>query len=264
MTVPASKVKELRDLTGAGMMDAKRALVEADGDIDEARRLLRERGMAAASKREGRATTEGTVLTRVHDGARGAIVAVGCETEPVSANEEFVAFAERALDVVDEQGPDAVSELEEQRIELVAKLGENIEIRGAARLEALEGEVVVDYVHPPARKIGVLLRARTTPELARLLAMHISFASPQYLGREEIPAEEVEQERAIYEKLPDVVSKPENIRPQIVEGMLAKKFYAESVLLEQAWIHEPSLTVGRALDEQGAEILEYVRYSVAG
>jgi elongation factor Ts len=256
MTIPASKVKELRDLTGAGMMDAKRALVESDGDLEEARRLLRERGMAAASKREGRETTEGVVLTRIHDGARGSIVAVGCETEPVSKNEEFGAFAERLLDAVDSEGPDAVAALEDKRIELVAKLGENIEVRGAARLEALEGEVVVDYVHPPARKIGVLLRARTSPELARLLAMHISFAAPQYLGREEVPEAEVEQERAIYEKLPDVVSKPENIRPQIVEGMLAKRFYAESVLLEQAWIHEPSLTVGRALDEQGAELLE--------
>jgi len=264
MTISASQVKELRDLTGAGMMDAKRALVEANGDLEEARRLLRERGMAAASKREGRRTKEGTVLTRVHDGRRGAIAAVACETEPVATNEEFVAFAEQLLDRVDTQGPEAAGDLEEDRIALVAKLGENIEIRGAARLEALEGEVVADYVHPPARKIGVLLRARTSPELARLLAMHISFSAPQYLAREEVPEAEVKQEREIYEKLPDVVAKPEEIRPQIVEGMLAKRFYAESVLLEQAWIHEPSLTVGRALDEQGAEILEYVRYSVAG
>jgi elongation factor Ts len=264
MTIPASQVKELRELTGAGMMDAKRALVEANGDLEEARRLLRERGMAAASKREGRTTTEGLVLTRVHGGERGAIVAVGCETEPVSNNSEFVAFAERLLELVDAEGPEAAGDLEEERVELVARLGENIEIRGAARLEALEGEVVADYVHPPARKIGVLLRARTSPELARLLAMHISFSAPQYLGREEVPEAEVRQEREIYEKLPEVVSKPENIRPQIVEGMLGKRFYAESVLLEQAWIHEPSLTVGRALDEQGAEILEYVRYSVAG
>ena len=262
-TIPASQVKELRELTGAGMMDAKRALVEADGDLEKAQRLLRERGMAAAAKRSDRATTEGLVLTRV-DGDHGAIVAVGCETEPVSNNDEFVAFAERLLDLVEDKGADAVDDVEDERVELVAKMGENIEVRGAARLDALEGEVVADYVHPPARKIGVLLRARTAPELARLLAMHVAFSAPDYLAREEIPAEDVQREREIYEKLPDVVSKPENIRPQIVEGMIAKRFYAESVLLEQAWIHEPSLTVGRALDEQGAELLEYVRYSVAG
>ena len=127
-----------------------------------------------------------------------------------------------------------------------------------------EGEGGIDR---RARGIGadvevdgqVLLRARTAPELARLLAMHVAFSAPDYLTREEVPAEDVQREREIYEKLPDVVSKPENIRPQIVEGMIGKRFYAESVLLEQAWIHEPSLTVGRALDEQGAELLEYVR-----
>lgn len=261
--ITAAMVKELRDATSAGMMECKRALQETGGDFDDAVKLLREKGMASAAKRADRATSEGKVGVMVRDGV-GAIAAIGCETEPVSNNSEFVAFAERLLELVDAEGPEAAGDLEEERVELVAKLGENIEIRGAARLEALEGEVVADYVHPPARKIGVLLRARTSPELARLLAMHISFSAPQYLGREEVPEAEVRQEREIYEKLPEVVSKPENIRPQIVEGMLGKRFYAESVLLEQAWIHEPSLTVGRALDEQGAEILEYVRYSVAG
>ena len=148
-------------------------------------------------------------------------------------------------------------------MELVAKLGENIEVRGAARMEAGEGEVLADYVHPPARKIGVLLRARGADDaLARMLAQHIAALRPQYLTREEIPAEAIEQERAIYEKLPEVESKPENIRPQIIEGMITKRFYAETVLLDQPWVHDSSLTVGKALDEKGAEVLEFVRLGV--
>jgi elongation factor Ts len=264
MTIPASLVKELRDMTGAGMMDVKRALVEADGDVEEARKILRERGMAAASKREGRQTTEGLVLTRV-EGARGSIVAVGCETEPVSKNEEFVAFAERLLDVVHAEGPDAAGDLEEDRVELVAKLGENIEIRGAARMEAGEDEVIADYVHPPARKIGVLVRATGTPDLAKMVAMHIA-ASPdtRYLSRDEVPEAAIQEEREIYAKLPDVQEKPEDIRPKIVEGMIAKRFYASSVVREQPWVHDPSLTVEKALAEHGAEIREFVRLSVAG
>ena len=260
--IPASLVKELRERTGAGMMECKRSLQETGGDLDKAQQLLRERGMAAAGKRAGRSTTEGKVLTHAH-GDRGALVAVGCETEPVSNNDEFVAYTRRVLEAVEREGPDAASRLEDERIELVAKLGENIEVRSAARMQATDGETIADYVHPPARKIGVLLRAKASPELARLLAMHVAAARPEFLTRDEVPVEKVAGEREIYEKLPDVQSKPEHIRPQIVEGMIAKRFFAESVLLEQAWIHDPSLTVGRALDEQDAEVLEFVRASVA-
>ena len=261
-TIPASLVKELRDMTGAGMMQCKQALQETGGDLEAARTLLREKGIAAAGKREGRETKEGRVQTHIH-GAKGVIVGVGCETEPVSGNEEFLAFVQHLADVVETGGPDAVANLEDERIELVAKLGENIEVRGAARMEAGEGEILADYVHPPARKIGVLLRARGADDaLARMLAQHIAALRPQYLSRDEIPAEAIEQERAIYEKLPEVESKPENIRPQIIEGMITKRFYAETVLLDQPWVHESSLTVGKALDEKGAEVLEFVRLGV--
>ena len=174
--IPATLVKELRDLTGAGMMDAKRALVEKDGDLEAARQLLREQGLAQAGKRAGRETSEGVVVARV-DGSRGAMVAVGCETEPVSGNEEFQAFAQHLLDLVWTEGSDAADSLEEERVELVAKLGENVVVVGAERYEAAEDEVVADYIHPPARKIGVLLRAKATPELARMLAMHIAAAA---------------------------------------------------------------------------------------
>jgi elongation factor Ts len=260
-TIPASLVKELRDQTGAGMMECKRALVEANGDLEEARRILRERGLAAAGKRAGRQTSEGRVLSRI-DGGLGAIVAVGCETEPVSSNEEFLDFAERVLDVVEKEGPEAAKDLEEERAELITRIGENIEIVGAGRLEAEDAEVLAAYVHPPAQKIGVLVRARATPELARLVAMHISFASPRFVTRAEVPADEVEAERAILEKLPDLEGKPDEVRGKIVEGRLAKGFFAEAVLEDQPWIHDPDRTVGEALAEHDAEVRDFVRYAL--
>jgi elongation factor Ts len=262
-TISASQVKELRDQTGAAMMECKRALVEAEGDLDEARRILRERGLAAAGKRAGRETTEGKVLARVED-KDGTLVAVGCETEPVSKNEEFLAFARNVLAAVHEHGPDAVEELEDERLELIGKIGENIVVTGSARFEAQEEEVLSAYIHPPAEKIGVLVRANGSPDLARLIAMHISFANPRFRTREEVPEGELAEERAIYEKLGEVASKPEHIRPQIVEGMVAKRFFAENVLLDQPWIHDPSLTVGKALAEHGADVREFVRYNVGG
>jgi len=258
--IPAVQVKELRDLTGAGMMDAKRALVETNGDLDAARQLLREQGLASAGKRAGRETSEGTVLARV-DGSRGAIIAVGCETEPVSGNEEFLAFAQHLLDVVWAEGSDAADGLEDERVELVAKLGENVAVVGAERYDAAD-EVVADYIHPPARKIGVLVHAKATSELARMLAMHIAAARPQYLTRDEIPEQEIAEERSVYEKLPEVESKPEDVQPKIVEGMLAKRFFAATVLLDQAWVHDPSLTVAKALAERDAEVRAFVRYNV--
>lgn len=263
MTISASLVKELRDLTGAGMMDCKRALEETGGDIERARTLLREKGIAGAAKRAGRETTEGVVLARVHDGV-GTLVAVGCETEPVSKNEEFQSFATHVLDVVSVEGPEAVGNLEDERIELVARIGENVAVKGATRMVAEDGQVIASYVHPPANKIGVLVRAESTPELARLVAMHIAFARPSYLSREDVPPEAIEAERAIYERLPEVQEKPEHIRDKIVEGMLAKRFFAErgGVLLDQAWIHDDSLTVGKALAEHGARVVEFVRYGL--
>jgi elongation factor Ts len=259
--IGAALVKQLRDRTGAGMMDCKRALVETGGDLEKAATLLREKGLADAAKRAGKETTEGKVLARLEDG-RGAIVAVGCETEPVSNNDEFLAFAERLLDSVDREGPDAARALESERVELVAKLGENVVVTGAERYEAQDGEVVSGYVHPPAQKIGVLVRAKATPELARLVAMHIAAARPTYVSRDEIPDAEVSAERAIYEKLPDVESKPENVRPRIVEGMLEKRFFSQNVLADQPWIHDPDRTVGQALAERGAEVRDFVRYNV--
>jgi elongation factor Ts len=261
--ISAGLVKELRDLTGAGMMDAKRALEETGGDVEAAQRLLREQGMAAAGKKAGRETTEGEVLATV-SGNVGAIVAIGCETEPVSKNDEFLRFVESVLEAVEAEGPDALAGLEEQRLELIGRLGENIEIRGASRMEAGGSELLAEYVHPPANKIGVLLRTRgNDPAAARRLAMHISFAAPRFLNVDDVPAEELASERAIYEQQPDVQSKPEEVRGKIVEGRLRKEFLAAIALSEQSWIHDPSLTTAKALEEAGLEVLEFVRYALA-
>ena len=261
--IPASLVKQLRDETGAGMMDAKRALQETDGDLEAAKRLLRERGMAEAGKRAGRETTEGVVLARVDDG-RGALVAVGSETDPVAKNQEFRSFAEKVLETVELEGPEAVERLEDERKELVGKLGENVVVAGAARFERQDDdEVLAAYVHPPANKIGVLVRAKGPAEIARLLAMHISFAAPMYAHRSEIPEEDLATELEILRKLPEVQSRPEEHRDKIVEGMLSKRFYGQTVLPDQEWIHDTGKTVATALDEHELEVLEYQRYALA-
>ncbi|MCS7006418.1 MAG: translation elongation factor Ts [Thermoleophilia bacterium] len=267
VTISASLVKELRELTGAGMMDCKRALEETRGDLEAARRLLRERGMASAGKRAGRETTEGWVAFRI-DGAVGAIVGVGCETEPVSRNDEFRAFVERVLEVVLEEGPAAVERLEEERLEVIGKLGENVVVAGAERFDVPAGHTLAAYVHPPAERIGVLVELRGgTTELARQVAMHVAFAAPEWRTREEVPAEVLERERSIFANSDEVRSKPEAARAKIVDGMLAKRFFAATpggVLVDQAWIHDASRTVGEALAEAGASVERFARVSVAG
>jgi len=264
--ISAALVKELRDRTGAGMMDCKRALQETNGDMDAAVTLLREKGMAQAQKRAGRETTEGLVGYRLaQDNKKGTMVAVGCETEPVSKNDEFQAFAKKVLDVVDAGGIDAAAELEAERVELGVKLGENIVIAGAARFEAVNGSSVAAYAHPPANKLGVLLQVRGgDADLGRKLAMHIAASNPRWISRDDVPEAEVVAEREIYANSDEVQSKPEQARDKIVDGMLNKRFFGANVLADQEWIHDTSKTVGQALKESGAEVLEFERFALAG
>jgi elongation factor Ts len=259
--ISAALVKELRDLTGAGMMDCKRALQDANGDLEVAQKLLRERGMASAATRAGRDTTEGRVGYRVSgDAKRGVIVAVGCETEPVSKNEEFLAFADKVLEAVERDGPGAETQFDEERQALSGKLGENIVIAGAARFEAIDGALIDGYAHPPANKLGVLVQLRGgADEMARKVAMHIAASSPQWIGREDVPEDIVTAEREIYSNSDEVQSKPEQARAKIIEGMLNKRFFAAQVLTEQPWIHDTAKTVGEALGEESAEVLEFER-----
>jgi elongation factor Ts len=264
--ISAALVKELRDQTGAGMMDCKRALQETGGDMEAAKKLLRERGMAAAGKRAGRTTTEGKVGYRVGGrGSRGTIVAVGCETEPVANNEEFLAYAERVLEAVEAEGPGAEEKLDAERVELVAKIGENISVVGAARFEAVDGGVVEGYAHPPANKLGTLVHVRGgSAELPRRLAMHIAAQAPQWIGRDDVPEDVVAAERDIFANSDEVQSKPEQAREKIVEGMLGKRFFAAQVLADQPWIHDDKKTVGQVLSDAGAEVLEFERFALAG
>jgi elongation factor Ts len=266
--ISAALVKELRDQTGAGMMDCKRALVDTNGDLEAAKKLLRERGVVQAGKRAGRVTTEGKVGYRIaEDASRGTMVAVGCETEPVSNNDEFLAFAKRVLEAVEENGPGAEEALEDERVQLVAKLGENVVVAGAARFEAVDGAVVEGYAHSPANKLGALVQVRGgSRELARQVAMHVVASAPQWIGREDVPADMVQAEREIFANSDEVRSKPEQAREKIVDGMLNKRFFAAQVLVEQSWIHDASgkKTVGQALEDEGAEVLEFERLALAG
>jgi len=253
--IPATLVKKLRDETGAPMMDCKRALVEAKGDYNAAQAL----------KRADRSTSEGLVGYRLaEDGSKAAMVAVGCETEPVSKNEEFQAFAKKVLDVVDEKGAGAESELEEERTALVGKLGENVVVVGTAHYEATNGEFISAYAHPPANKLGVLVQMKGgDPDFGRKVAMHIAASNPQWIDRDTVPADAVAEERNIYANSDEVQSKPEQAREKIVEGMLNKKFFGANVLLDQEWVHDSSKTVAQALKEAGTEVVDFQRFSVA-
>jgi elongation factor Ts len=264
--ISAQLVRELRERTGVGMMDCKRALQETNGDMEAAVVLLREKGMAQAAKRADRATTEGLVGYRLADDAKqGTMVAVGCETEPVSNNEEFLEFAKKVLEAVEAAGPDAASQLDEERRALSGKLGENIVVAGAARFEAVNGALIEGYAHPPANKLGVIVHVRGgDDDLGRKLAMHIAASSPQWIAREDVPEDSIATEREIFANTDEVQSKPEQAREKIVEGMLNKRFFGANVLAEQEWIHDGSQTVGKVLADAGAEVLEFERFSLAG
>jgi elongation factor Ts len=264
--ISAALVKELRDRTAAPMMDCKRALQETNGDMDAAVRVLREKGMAGAAKRAERATPEGKVGYRLaDDGSRGTMVAVGCETEPVSNNDEFLAYAKKVLELVEEKGPGAETALEEERAQLAGRLGENILVTGAARFEAVDGARIAAYAHPPRNKIGVLLQVRGgSEELGRKVAMHIAAMKPTWIGRDDVPEETVVQEREIYLASDEVQSKPQQAREKIVEGMLNKRFFGANVLGDQEWIHDSSKKVGQALADEGAEVLEFERFELSG
>jgi elongation factor Ts len=260
--ISAAMVKELRDATSAGMMDCKRALQDTDGDFDAAVKLLREKGMASAAKRADRATSEGKVGVMVR-GNVGALVAVGCETEPVSNQEDFLAYAEKVLHGVFEGGD--ASQFEDERVELAARLGENIQVVGAKKMDANDGEALSFYVHAPANKVGALVRTKGgDADAARSLALHLTFARPTYGTRDEVPTELVDAEREILMNSDEVQSKPDNVREKIVEGMLNKRFYGESVLTEQTWYRpdESTATVGQVLKERGIELLDWAWYSV--
>ena len=183
----------------------------------------------------------------------------------MSNNGDFLDFAKKVLELVDAEGVGAESQLDEERKELTAKLGENIQIVQPARFERIDTGTIEGYAHPPANKLGVLVQLRGgSPELARKVAMHISCHGAGYIGREDVPDDLVTAEREIYLSSDEVQSKPEQAREKIVEGMINKHFFAVRVLIEQPWIHDSALTVGKALEGEGAQVAEFERISLSG
>ena len=268
MSITAAHVKKLRDLTGAGMMDAKKALTETDGDFDKAIELLRVKGQAKAKSRgEEREATAGLVAS-----AGGALVELKSETDFVAKNEDFVATAQRIAEAVDAAKAadiDAVKavSLDDSTVGevvegLAVKIGEKIEL---GQVAYFEGSTVV-YLHrraadlPPA--VGVLVEFEgDDAEAARGAAMQVAAMRPSYVSRDEVPEDVVAKEREIAEATAREEGKPEQALPKIIEGRV-NGFFKESVLLEQAFAKDNKKTVGKVLDEAGLQLTGFVRFKV--
>lgn len=246
--ITASQVKQLRDATQAGMMDAKKALVETNGDFDAAVTLLREKGIAKAGKLGARETTEGRVAI-AREGNAAALVQLGCNTDFVAKNEDFGAFAQKVAEHVLANRPGNVEELlaqpwtdggtvEDARAEASSSTGENVTIANVAVFDAAGSGVLGTYLHGTGIGVVVDVAGPDTEDVrtfATDVAMHAAAAAPQYLAREDVPQEAVEAERAIFLKQLEGENKPEEIRGKIAEGKL-NKWYSEIVLPEQSWI----------------------------
>ncbi len=268
MTISASMVKELRERTGAGMMECKKALVEAGADIDAAVEILRTSGQAKADKKAGRIAAEGRIAIASR-GSSAAIVEVNSETDFVAKDDNFVTFvdavAERVLTGKSADVPSLMSEelgtgstIEAARTELVAKVGENISVRRFSRVEA--AEQLGSYSH--GARIGVLVSLDGgDEELARDIAMHIAASNPACVDESGVPADTLERERRIFAEQAQQSGKPANIIEKMVEGRVAK-FLKEITLLGQSFVKDPDITVGKLLQNAGARVVGFVRFEV--
>ena len=284
--ITASMVKDLRDKTGAGMMDCKAALNETSGEMEAAIDWLRTKGLAKAAKKAGRVAAEGLIGVAV-DAHAGALVEVNSETDFVARNEEFKDFVKRAAELALEAGGDAEkllaapveaggASVSDTLTALVAKIGENMSVRRAAAL-AVDPGVVVSYVHnaasPELGKIGVLvaLKSGADPEkltaLGKQIAMHIAATAPIALSPDHVPADVAARERAIYAEQARESGKPENIIEKMVEGRM-RKFYEESVLLQQVFVIDGETPVGKVVEKAAkdlgtpVEIVSFLRFAV--
>lgn len=268
MAITAADVKKLRDLSGAGMMDCKKALGETDGDIDAAVDFLRKKGLGAASKKAGRVAAEGVVVS-VSEGNVGVVLEVNAETDFVSKNEKFVAFANGVASLIIKESPadvDALKALdysgdhtvEQELSQLIATIGENMSIRRFERIEAAGG--VAAYVHG-AGKIGVLVgvEGEAAADLTRGVAMHVAAANPRFISRDDVDAGTVERERAVLSERAIASGKPEAIVDKIVTGQL-NKFYSEICLLEQDFVMDTDQKVGKALGD--ATVVAMARFAL--
>ena len=269
--VTASLVKELREKTGAGMMDCKKVLTETDGDMDKAIDLLRERGIAKAAKKSGRVAAEGLVEACIsEDGKSGAVVEVNSETDFVAKNEEFKTFVQNLAKQVLETNPKDMEELlaqeakfepgktiQEALVGKIATIGENINIRRFKRFES-EG-LVEKYIHGDG-KIAVLVNMKKgDKEVAKDICMQIAAARPEYVRREEVPQERVDKEMEILKIQTMNEGKPEAIAEKIVMGRIGK-FYEEICLVDQAFVKDPNMKVSELLKQKDAEVVEFARF----
>ena len=269
--VTASLVKELREKTGAGMMDCKKVLTETDGDLEKAAELLRERGIAKAAKKSGRVAAEGLVEAYVsEDGKVGAIVEVNAETDFVAKNEEFKTFVMNVAKQVAKTNPKDVEALlaeeatfepgktiNEVLVNKIATIGENMNIRRFARFES--NGLVEKYIHGDG-KIAVLVNmAKGDKEVAKDICMQIAAARPEYLNEQSVPAERVEKEKEILKAQTMNEGKPDAIAEKIVQGRIGK-FFSEICLVDQAFVKNPDIKVSQLLTEKNAEIVEFARF----
>ena len=270
MAITAQQVKELRETTGAGMMDAKKALTETDGDMQAAIDWLRTKGLAKAAKKSDRTAAEGLVAVRV-EGGTGVAVEVNSETDFVAKNAEFQEFvtqvAEKALTLDDVEALKAADlggkSVADTLTDKIATIGENMMLR---RMAKVEGPTVVSYVHnaaaPGMGQIGVLVAMKGGDEdFGRKVAMHIAAASPQALNEAALDPEVLERERRVLTDQARESGKPEQVIEKMIEGRM-KKYLGEVTLLGQAFVIDPDKTVAQAAEEAGAEILGYVRMAV--
>ena len=267
-------VKALREQTGAGMMDVKNALVEAEGNYDEALKIIRMKGLKSLSKREGREASAGLVVAQVADDFKtGVMVEVNSETDFVAKNEKFIAFANEVLAAAAASGaadlesllasPAGEGKVQDLVEAMGAQVGEKILV---SRIARVEGDYVGLYLHKTSEdlpaQIGILVATDDKGEkVARDIAMHIAVFKPRWLDKDAIPAEVVEGERETLTAITLNEGKPEHIVPKIVEGRLSA-FYKENTLLAQDYAKDPSVTVGKVLDAEGASVSEFVRFQV--
>jgi len=269
VAITASLVKELRERTGSGMMECKKALVETDGDIEAAAELMRKSGAAKADKKAGRVAADGAIKLMIEDGAKVAVILeINSETDFVAKDDNFQAFADQVLAVIARDKPAGVEELaklqlesgqsvEEARQALIAKVGENIQVRRFQRIES--DASIACYAH--GARIGVLVDSTAESELARGLAMHIAAVNPQFVDKDSIPAEFVEKEKSILIAQAESSGKPAEIIEKMIQGKL-NKFLAEVTLLGQPFVKDPDVTVGKLLDDAGARVNGFIRYEV--
>ena len=258
MAITAAQVKELRDRTGAGMMDCKKALTETNGDIELAIDNMRKSGAAKAAKKAGNIAAEGTILIKKGEGY-AALLEVNCQTDFVAKDSNFLAFANEVLDVAaaSKVTIEALKEqFEETRVALVAKIGENINVR---RVEYIDGANLAEYRH--GERIGVVVAGEADEETLKHVAMHVAASKPEYVNPSDVPAEVVEKEKALQIEVAMNEGKPAEIAEKMVIGRM-KKFTGEVSLTGQAFIMEPKKTVGEILKEKGASVTNFIRLEV--